>query len=135
MNGIEVDEEHLALEVIDSIGPGGNFMTAPHTMKHIRSEYFNGNGVTDRKTGTAGSKKDPWMRVSGPWLLPKSCWLIKLPIFRMKWTGPSVKNFIFCCPGRNEPVIGPKKAAMAIEYIFHLENEKNMDRFCQLCLS
>lgn len=31
-------------------------MTAPHTMKHIRSEYFNGNGVTDRKN------RDRWVK-------------------------------------------------------------------------
>ncbi len=49
LKGIEVDDEHLALEVIDSIGPGGNFMTAPHTMTHIRKEYYNSNGVTDRR--------------------------------------------------------------------------------------
>lgn len=50
LKGIEVDAEHLALEVIDSVGPGGNFMMAPHTMNHLRTEYFNGNGVTDRKS-------------------------------------------------------------------------------------
>ncbi len=50
LKGIEVDEEHLAMEVIDSVGPGGNFMTSPHTMKHMRSEYYNSNGVTDRKS-------------------------------------------------------------------------------------
>ncbi len=49
LKGIEVDEEHLALEVIDAVGPGGNFMTASHTMTHMRSEYYNSNGVTDRK--------------------------------------------------------------------------------------
>ena len=50
LKGIEVDEEHLALEVIDSVGPGGNFMTSPHTMAHMRTEYYNTNGVTDRKS-------------------------------------------------------------------------------------
>ncbi|WP_027362824.1 trimethylamine methyltransferase family protein [Desulfospira joergensenii] len=50
LQGIPVDPEHLALEVIDSVGPGGNFMTTPHTMAHIRSEYYNSNGVTDRKS-------------------------------------------------------------------------------------
>ncbi len=50
LKGIEVDEEHLALEVIDSVGAGGNFMTSPHTMAHMRSEYYGGNGVTDRKS-------------------------------------------------------------------------------------
>ncbi|MCD4719532.1 MAG: trimethylamine methyltransferase family protein [Desulfobacula sp.] len=50
LKGIDVDAEHLALEVIESVGPGGNFMTSPHTMTHLRTEYYNGNGVTDRKS-------------------------------------------------------------------------------------
>ncbi|MDA3917406.1 MAG: trimethylamine methyltransferase family protein [Deltaproteobacteria bacterium] len=54
LKGIDVDPEHLALEVIDSIGPGGNFMVSPHTMKHMRTEYFNGIGVADRKS------RDKW---------------------------------------------------------------------------
>ncbi|MDA3790815.1 MAG: trimethylamine methyltransferase family protein [Desulfobacula sp.] len=54
LKGIDCDAEHLALEVIDSVGPGGNFMTAPHTMTHMRTEYYNGNGVTDRKS------RDKW---------------------------------------------------------------------------
>jgi trimethylamine--corrinoid protein Co-methyltransferase len=49
LRGIEVDGDHLALEVIDSVGPAGNYMMSPHTMKYMRSEYFQGNGVTDRK--------------------------------------------------------------------------------------
>ncbi|MCG6911834.1 MAG: trimethylamine methyltransferase family protein [Deltaproteobacteria bacterium] len=47
LKGIDVDAEHLALEVIDSVGPAGNFMMSPHTMEYMRSEYFLGNGVTD----------------------------------------------------------------------------------------
>ena len=54
LKGIECDAEHLALEVIDSVGPGGNFMVSPHTMAHMRTEYYNGNGVTDRKS------RDKW---------------------------------------------------------------------------
>ncbi len=50
LKGIEVDAEHLALEIIDGIGPGGNFMMSPHTLKHMRTEYFQGNGVSDRKS-------------------------------------------------------------------------------------
>jgi trimethylamine---corrinoid protein Co-methyltransferase len=49
LKGIEVDAEHLALDAIDNVGPAGNFMMSPHTMKHMRSEYFQGNGVSDRK--------------------------------------------------------------------------------------
>jgi trimethylamine--corrinoid protein Co-methyltransferase len=50
LKGIAVDAEHLALEVIDTVGPAGNFMMSPHTMQHMRSEYFQGNGVTDRRS-------------------------------------------------------------------------------------
>lgn len=54
LKGIDVDPEHLALEVIDSVGPGGNFMMSPHTLEHMRQEYFDGNGVADAKS------RDKW---------------------------------------------------------------------------
>ena len=54
LRGIDVDLEHLALDVINSVGPGGNFMTSPHTLEHMRKEYFEGNGVTDAKS------RDKW---------------------------------------------------------------------------
>ena len=50
LQGIDVDADHLALDVIDAVGPGGNFMTAAHTMKYMRKEYYQSNGVTDRKS-------------------------------------------------------------------------------------
>ncbi|MFO7883500.1 MAG: trimethylamine methyltransferase family protein [Desulfobacteraceae bacterium] len=56
LKGIDVDPEHLALEVIDSVGPGGNFMTSPHTMTHMKTEYFAGNGVADRKSRSKWEK-------------------------------------------------------------------------------
>ena len=48
LEGIPVDDEHLALEAINQVGPGGSFITSPHTMTHMRQEYFAGNGVTDQ---------------------------------------------------------------------------------------
>ena len=48
LEGITVDEEHLALEVIGQVGPGGNYMMASHTLKHMRSEFYGGNGASDR---------------------------------------------------------------------------------------
>ncbi|MEA2061708.1 MAG: trimethylamine methyltransferase family protein [Thermodesulfobacteriota bacterium] len=56
LKGIDVDPEHLALEVIDSVGPGGNFMTSPHTMSHMKTEYFAGNGVADKKSRSKWEK-------------------------------------------------------------------------------
>jgi trimethylamine--corrinoid protein Co-methyltransferase len=36
MEGILVDDETLALEVIDAVGPGGNFLKEKHTRAHMR---------------------------------------------------------------------------------------------------
>ena len=49
LQGIEVDAEHLAMEVIEQVGPGGNFIMSEHTMQHMRREFYQGNGVADRK--------------------------------------------------------------------------------------
>jgi trimethylamine--corrinoid protein Co-methyltransferase len=48
LKGIDVDPEHLALEVIDSVGPGGNFMMEEHTLEHMHDEYYEGNDVSDK---------------------------------------------------------------------------------------
>jgi trimethylamine--corrinoid protein Co-methyltransferase len=50
LKGIQVDDKHLALEAIDEVGPGGTFITSTHTMDHMRTEYFSGNGVTDQNS-------------------------------------------------------------------------------------
>ena len=42
LKGIEVDQEHMAMKVIDAVGPGGNYLTQQHTLKHMRSEYCYG---------------------------------------------------------------------------------------------
>jgi len=55
LEGIKVDEEHLALEAISQVGPGGSFITSPHTMTHMRREYYNGNGVADQDS------RERWM--------------------------------------------------------------------------
>ncbi len=48
MRGIRVDEETLATEVIDHVGPGGNFLTHQHTLKHFRDEIWEST-LTDRQ--------------------------------------------------------------------------------------
>jgi trimethylamine--corrinoid protein Co-methyltransferase len=48
LKGIDVDTEHLALEVIDSVGPGGNYMMEEHTLEHMHNEYYEGNDVSDK---------------------------------------------------------------------------------------
>ena len=48
LQGISTGEDHLALEAIREVGPGGNYLLSPHTMAHLRREYFQGNGVSDK---------------------------------------------------------------------------------------
>jgi trimethylamine--corrinoid protein Co-methyltransferase len=40
VNGIEVNDETLALDVIDKVGPGGNFLTEKHTLKYFKTETW-----------------------------------------------------------------------------------------------
>ena len=37
--GIPVDEESLAIDVIRSVGPGGDFLSEPHTRRHMRERW------------------------------------------------------------------------------------------------
>ena len=48
LQGIAVDPEHLALDVIEAVGPGGTFMISDHTLDHMRSEYYLGNRISDQ---------------------------------------------------------------------------------------
>jgi trimethylamine--corrinoid protein Co-methyltransferase len=38
--GIEISEEKLALDVIDRVGPGGQFLSEAHTCRHFRENWF-----------------------------------------------------------------------------------------------
>ena len=40
MEGILVDDETLALDVIDAVGPGGNFLKQKHTRQHMRELWM-----------------------------------------------------------------------------------------------
>jgi trimethylamine--corrinoid protein Co-methyltransferase len=40
MQGIVVDDENLALDVIRNVGPGGNFLSQKHTLKHMRDIFI-----------------------------------------------------------------------------------------------
>jgi trimethylamine--corrinoid protein Co-methyltransferase len=40
MEGVEVTEETMALDVIDQVGPGGHFLGEEHTLKHFRKNWL-----------------------------------------------------------------------------------------------
>ena len=47
VDGIKVDDETLAFDLIKQVGPAGNFVTAKHTRRHMRSEHYEPT-LTDR---------------------------------------------------------------------------------------
>jgi len=59
MSGMRVDEDRLALEVIDRVGPGGHFLLEDHTMTYFREIWY--SKLFDRSTTAdwraAGSKQ------------------------------------------------------------------------------
>ncbi|KYH39063.1 MAG: hypothetical protein AYL28_001560 [Candidatus Bathyarchaeota archaeon B23] len=56
LEGIEVEGETLALEVIERVGPGGHFLAERHTMKHFRRERYIPSDVVCRLTVDAWRK-------------------------------------------------------------------------------
>jgi len=40
IEGINVSDESLAVEVIARVGPGGHFLAEDHTVEHMRNEFF-----------------------------------------------------------------------------------------------
>ena len=67
LKGICVDEEHLAFDTIKQAGPGGHYLMSPHTLKHMRSEYFEGNGISHTGNRSSWEKKggqDTWKRAN-----------------------------------------------------------------------
>jgi trimethylamine--corrinoid protein Co-methyltransferase len=47
MEGIAISEETLAVDAIKEVGPGGTFLTHPHTKRHMRELWL--NSLLDRR--------------------------------------------------------------------------------------
>ena len=47
--GFAVDAEHLATDVIHSVGPAGNFLAEEHTVRHFRDELWLPNAAWTRQ--------------------------------------------------------------------------------------
>ena len=57
MKGMEVSEETLALDVIDEVGPYGDFLAAAHTRRHFKEAWY--PGLFDR------NNYDNWIAAGG----------------------------------------------------------------------
>jgi len=46
--GVEIDDDRLAVDLIEKVGSGGNYLTEPHTLRYLRTETFR-PAVLDRQ--------------------------------------------------------------------------------------
>lgn len=49
VRGIEINDETLALDAINRVGPGGHYLMDEHTLRHMRTEHFYPSTVFDRQ--------------------------------------------------------------------------------------
>jgi trimethylamine--corrinoid protein Co-methyltransferase len=64
LGGIELTPETLALDVIDQIGPGGDYLSADHTLRHFRECWY--PKIIDR------SSYHPWTEAGRPMAVEKA---------------------------------------------------------------
>lgn len=57
VRGFAVDADHLALDVIDKVGPMGNFLSQTHTMKHLRAGELRISPLMDKRSAEKAKKE------------------------------------------------------------------------------
>jgi trimethylamine--corrinoid protein Co-methyltransferase len=66
VEGIKVDDETLAFDLMKKIGPAGNFITAKHTRHYMRREHYQ-PALSDRRLREdwySSGQKETWQRAS-----------------------------------------------------------------------
>jgi len=56
VSGIGVNDERLALDIIDKVGPMGNYLAQQHTMKYLRMGEIRNSALYDKRTGERAKK-------------------------------------------------------------------------------
>jgi trimethylamine--corrinoid protein Co-methyltransferase len=67
VEGVQVDEDALAYDAIRSVGPGGHFTADPHTVEHMRGEFYFPQ-LSDRElreNWESAGALDTWQRARG----------------------------------------------------------------------
>lgn len=55
LQGMAIDSEHLAVDLISGVGPGGNYLSEAHTVRHYRKELWLPDNLWTRES------YDPWL--------------------------------------------------------------------------
>jgi trimethylamine--corrinoid protein Co-methyltransferase len=69
LGGFEINEETLALDMIELVGPGGHHFDTPHTQAHYNSAFFEA-ALSDRQgyeTWVAQGSRDAYQRANAVW--------------------------------------------------------------------
>ncbi|MFC2024804.1 trimethylamine methyltransferase family protein [Chloroflexota bacterium] len=66
VEGIRVDDETIAFDLIKQVGPGGNFVTAKHTRQFMRREHYQPtlSDRDSREEWESGGKQTTWEKAS-----------------------------------------------------------------------
>jgi trimethylamine--corrinoid protein Co-methyltransferase len=66
VEGIRVDDETLAFDLMKEVGPGGNFVTARHTRRFMRKEHYQPllSDRSSRERWEAAGSRDTWQRAA-----------------------------------------------------------------------
>jgi len=66
VEGIKVDDETLAFDLIKQVGPGGNFVTARHTRQFMRSEHYQPvlSNRESREDWESNGKQSTWEKAA-----------------------------------------------------------------------
>ena len=57
LRGFDVDEERLAFQVIAGVGPGGNYLSLEHTVRHFRKELWVPGALWERDSYDAWTER------------------------------------------------------------------------------
>ncbi|MBE9514686.1 MAG: trimethylamine methyltransferase family protein, partial [Chloroflexi bacterium] len=66
VDGIRIDDDTLAFDLIKQVGPGGNFVAARHTRRFMRSEHYQPtlSDRDSREDWEADGRKTTWQRAA-----------------------------------------------------------------------
>ena len=84
VQGIEVNDETLAVDVIDKVGPGGHFLAEKHTLKHFEDVLFFPE-LSDRQS------YDAWKKAGGKSMVQRAREKAK-EILKEHWPTPLDKD-------------------------------------------
>ena len=66
VQGVKVNDETLAFDLLQEVGPGGQFVSARHTRRHMRSEQYHPtlSDRNDRVQWEQDGARDSWVRAT-----------------------------------------------------------------------